>query len=121
MTKPNYQEMRSKDTTEVFVPLFDKVWELPLYAAVYNMLTSDVPSCSIRTPFNSGSSWSKLQHTETIYQAYKFKYNINAAVDNSGEYVVKCSGTNWDEPGHKSMKVWMTKSLKITFIQSRLY
>ena len=117
MTKTNYLEMRSSDKTQVFVPLFNKTWELPLYAAFYTMIQSAAPKCWVRGPHSQESGWLELQHTEIIHQTYKFKYNITAEVGNSGEYAVKCSGTNWDEPRQKATQVDTIKSLKVTFIQ----
>ena len=116
MTRTNYQEMRSNGATEVFVPLFDKMWSLPLYAAFNTMTAADVPSCFVKTPHSSDTDWSKLQHRDAIHQIYRFKYNITAIAKNSGEYRIKCSGINWDEPNQKSSKIAILKSLKITFI-----
>ena len=117
MTKSNYHEMRSNDETEVFVPVFDKAWELPLYAAFSTMLADDVPSCWVKGPHIPGADWLKLQHTEQIHQTYKFRHNITAEIGNSGEYTIKCLGMNWDDPGQKAFKIDIIKSLKITFIR----
>ena len=118
MTKSNYGEMRSSDLTDVFVPLFNKTWELPLYAAFNTMRAFDVPSCWVKkNPHNSESGWEKLQHKKVIHKTYKFKYDILATVKNSGEYKVKCVGMNWDDPRQKALKVETTKSLRIKFIQ----
>ena len=121
MTKSNYQEMRLKGTTEVFVPLFNKKWDLLLYAAFNAVLAADIPSCFVKTPHSSDSEWSKLQHSQIIHQTYKFKYNITAAAKNAGEYQIKCSGMNWNEPSQKTMKLEIKKSLKVTFIQGTRY
>lgn len=117
MTKTNYKEMQSNNSTEVFVPLFNTTWELPLYAAFNTMRESDVPSCWMKGTHNSSSDWFKLQHTEIIHKTYKFKYNIPAVVKNSGEYAVKCLGIDWDDPSQSALKVETTKILRITFVQ----
>ena len=118
MTKRNYQEMRSeKGATEVFVPLFNKTWTLPLYATFHTVIATDTPSCFVMNPHSSGSSWFKLQHGDVIHQIYIFKYDIMATVTNSAEYRIKCSGMNWDEPSQKTSKIEIIKSLKITFFQ----
>lgn len=116
MSRSNYREMRTKGVTEVFVPLFQKSWELPLYAAFNTMLAADTPSCLVKGPHRT-ADWTKLNRTEIIHQAYKFKYSIKAAARNSGEYAFKCSGRNWDEPTQTARAVDINKTLKITFIQ----
>ena len=116
MTRSNYQEMRTNGTTEVFFPLFKDTWELPLYATFNTMLATDIPMCWVKGPHKS-ADWAKLNYTETIRQAYIFKHSVSAVARNSGEYVIKCSGRNWNEPNQTSQTVDITKSLKVTFIQ----
>ena len=120
MTHSNYEEMRANGSTEVFVPLFRDTWELPLYAAFNTMLATDVPACWVKGPHKT-ADWTKLNHTELIHQAYIFKHSVKAVARNSGEYVIKCSGKNWDEPSQTSRTVDITKSLKVTFIQGIIH
>lgn len=117
MTKLNYQEMRLKGATEVFVPLFNKTWNLPLHASFNTIVAGDVPSCFLKSPHCSDLSCTKLQHSDVIYQTYRFTYNVKAMVKYTGEYRIMCSGMNWDEPSQKTSKIEIIKSLKITFFQ----
>ena len=118
MTKSNYLEMRLNGSTEVFVPLFDKEWTLPIYATFNDVVASDIPSCFAKTP--RSSDWFKLKPTGAIHQAYRFKLNIKAVAQNAGEHKIKCLGRNWDEPSQETWKVELVKSLKISFVQGSL-
>ena len=121
MTKRNYQEMRSNQgATEVFVPLFNRTWSLPLYAIFHTVVAADVPSCFLMNPHSSGSGF-KLQHRDVVHQIYVFKYDIIAMVENGREYRIKCSGMNWDEPSQKTSKIEIITSLKITFSQGTIH
>lgn len=119
MTKQNYNEMRSTDTTEVIIPLFKEPYWLPIVTVFYHGSRSESTKCYFKTPFYTERITDEVEPSvsESYPLVYKYTNYVEALEENSGVYTVSCSGMNWDDFGPRNWTIELSKSLKIKFIR----